>query len=434
MHLLSQATSLESRNAVLQEQLANETEDKRATQTKLDEALAELSKTKELLAATQRSTEDLTKENGVLRQQADASDDALRQFEHKLKAMIAAKEAADTREASAQQQLLDALGKLGKLEKILAERDGSSASSLGQMAGDIAAAQKGDQSLELEAQAKVLQGVKAQCADLEKQLLEVRKSSLDVTAENARLRAVELKYSGDLDNSKAEVDRLKTSLVAAQGDAAQHRQAKEAAQSAQRTAEEDAKKLRAKLLETQKGMIEAETMCKEAAGQLTISTQQLNAATNNLQATTHKLEQTQAGLIESERKAAAAIADLNTMSASHQVLLDLQAQHERARKQVHELMARLEEEKARSAAADERVKHADEYIGQLKGDITTLIARNEELLEKYNSMERTLTEKFAVEMRESLEEIWKITQERDRTEEQLQVKRPLPSRDNLFLV
>ncbi len=55
----------------------------------------------------------------------------------------------------------------------------------------------------------MLAGVKAQCADLEKQLLEARKASLDVTADNARLRASELKYIGDLENSQAEVERVK---------------------------------------------------------------------------------------------------------------------------------------------------------------------------------------------------------------------------------
>ena len=63
----------------------------------------------------------------------------------------------------------------------------------------------------------MLAGVKAQCADLEKQLLEARKASLDVTADNARLRASELKYVGDLDASQAEVARVKKVSVRPRG-------------------------------------------------------------------------------------------------------------------------------------------------------------------------------------------------------------------------
>ena len=42
-----------------------------------------------------------------------------------------------------------------------------------------------------------------------------------------------------------------------------------------------------------------------------------------------------------------------------------QAKHEAARKQAHEVAARVEEEKARAAAAEAKVVHAEEYAAQV---------------------------------------------------------------------
>ncbi len=69
----AQAGALESQNASLLEQLQKEKDEKHAASRKLDDVLAELTKTKTMLAASQRTGDDLNTENGVLRQQADGA-------------------------------------------------------------------------------------------------------------------------------------------------------------------------------------------------------------------------------------------------------------------------------------------------------------------------------------------------------------------------
>ena len=58
--------------------------------------------------------------------------------------------------------------------------------------------------------------------------------------------------------------------------------------------------------------------------------------------------------------------------------------------------------------------------------MSILIAKNQDLMYKANSMERVLLEKFSADLRQRGEEIWTITQERNQMEEQLQRFLALP--------
>jgi uncharacterized protein (DUF2249 family) len=72
------------------------------------------------------------------------------------------------------------------------------------------------------------------------------------------------------------------------------------------------------------------------------------------------------------------------------------------------------------------VKHREELERKLKEEMSLVIAQNQNLMHKANSMERILLEKFSTDLRQRGEEIWTITQERNQMEEQLQRFLALP--------
>ena len=72
------------------------------------------------------------------------------------------------------------------------------------------------------------------------------------------------------------------------------------------------------------------------------------------------------------------------------------------------------------------MKHREELELKLKEEMSILIAKNQDLMYKANSMERVLLEKFSADLRQRGEEIWTITQERNQMEEQLQRFLALP--------
>jgi len=422
----TEIAALKQENARLQEKQDKEATGNGRIKLQLDDSKSEIQKMKGLCSSAEASFQSAVKEKGELQRVVDESVDQVRQLQRKMEELTAAKVKTAERETSTNLKLLEALEKIKALEKNIEEQQqmiqrlsASSSSS-----GDDP--RVSDLLLKLQGQETIAESIKAKFVDMENQLSEARDTASKATIEKSALQTAELRLNGDLQNSQTEVEKLRKMLEKAQVDAAQALLSKDEAQAQARNAKDAAQTLQTKLTSTQKAMIEAETACKEAGQQLKSTTQQLSTSTSRLQDTTARLEEAQTALVRQQNIASAAKADLDTMSASHQVLLDLQSQHEKVRSEKHTLQASVNGVLGERDDALKKAEHCEAYEQQLKDEMNKVIEQNEELLNKANTMELILTEKFSADLRNSMEETWKIGQERDRIEMQLQRFLALP--------
>ena len=422
-----QRHALKEDNDRLQDTEQQLAEKARAIKLQLEKKESEAIGLKTLVASLETSVDNMRQEIIRLRQQYAETTEALHDAQKQAKLLTSDRDAATQREETSQQQLLEYVERNSTLEQVVSSLE----AALAKAEANCAPASEGplvcDLKLKVQASEHNQLLLETRVADIEAQATEEREAAQEAKNEARILRINEEALKADVDRARADAARYKAALEVAQNEYEPFRREAQRASARAASDEKELLTLREQLKDATAALASSSSKCLEAMGTLELKEQELSQAKQTVKSLTEVLERTQAALSSAESSAAASNVDVGSLTSERKVLLEQQERHEATIREKHELSAWLTDAQNRQRDAQEKLHQSERVVIRQQKDLDQAMLMKEEAEHKASSIQGLLTDAYSVQMRASMEEVWKMSQERDRLQEELNRFQLLPN-------